>query len=850
MLPGSIRLTAEMDISDRSFQAAMVVKASKLGVSILSLAGWFLFLPALLFGGVTGSISGYVIDSQSKKPLAGVHIIVEDTELTGVTDKRGYYIINNIPAGIYSLRTQMIGYAPIRMNEVVVKTDLTTRIDFELQLKAFLLDPEPQVVVTAKRFPNAQEAQSRTFYLDHQRMTRKLPVDQFLDAFKFLPGIYGSHFRGGRSRDITFLLDGIPIISPLTRGVAVNIPISAISEILVHTGGFSSEYGNAVAGVVNIISRRGRNNFLATGRTYTDDIGLNQVTSDQTRRYEIGFGGPMAISFGGPVVEMNYFIAADLGITSPQPELLQPVLSDFKKVNFNFMGVYDVRLSRNMRLSLQGIYNHWRWRGIDTTFPFDPSAVPPRKNERSRFTLRLTHTLSPSMFYYVSAGVSRYSDQILGKRMTEAPPVIPSQELEPAKALNLDMAPWWQNSKEIIFYLDMSVLKQLTSRLQFKGGIQGEYYDLQLDAVRYIPQPDKRNNTVYQSRFESAFHRYPRYIAGFFEFNYESSRLRARLGGRVDYINSNAPGAERPIQDSLGVRDKAAGNYTFSPRLSLAIPFNRYSQLSINYDHAVQIAPFYYYYAGENLSKDEVPLWPLKGSTELKPIMSRNLEISFLHSINQTSSLSLTSFWRKYSDLINTNYLPFNTYTTSSRYVASFYQNQATSRARGVELELQHVFADRARLRLVYTYMQAQGTSNLPEEAYFQFVNFGFVPTAFERPLNWDQRHTFILETTLNLWRNIELTAINRTYSPRQWMKSTPSLQEYRQLPWRNLLDVRLNYTLRARGVTLRPFFEIRNAFDTRASEELDYFYLIDNQPLRPFEDQFGRRIRVGVQIN
>ncbi|MDQ7065219.1 MAG: TonB-dependent receptor [candidate division KSB1 bacterium] len=803
-----------------------------------------------LHGGVTGSIAGYVIDAQSKKALAGVHIIVEDTELTGVTDKKGYYIINNIPAGIYSLRTQMIGYAPIRMNEVVVKTDLTTRIDFELKLTAFLLDPEPQVVVTAKRFSVAQEAQSRSFYLDHQRITQKLPVDQYLDTFKFLPGIYGSHFRGGRSRDITFLLDGIPIISPLTRGVAINIPISAISEILVHTGGFSSEYGNAVAGVVNIISRRGRNNFLATGRTYTDDIGLNQVATDHTRRYEIGFGGPMAISFGGPVVEMNYFIAADIGVTSPQQNLLEPFFRDFKKINFNLLGVYDVRLSRNTRLSLQGIYNQWRWRGVDTSLPFEPSAVPLRKNKRSRITLRFTHTLSPSMFYYISAGYSKFSDSILGERATDYPPVIQSDQLAPAKALQLELAPWWQKSEEAILYIDASVLKQLTSRLQFKGGVQGEYYDLKLDALRYIPQPNKRNKTVYHSRFASSFHRFPRYIAGFFEFNYESSRLRAKLGGRVDYVNANAPGPERPIQDSLEVRDRAAGKYTFSPRLSVALSLNRYSQISLNYGHSVQIAPFYYYYAGENTTAEDAPLWPLKGSTELKPTMSRHLEFSFLRSISETSSISVTSFWRKYADLIDTNYFPFNVYTTSAKQVATFYQNQATSRARGVEIELRHALSDRARFRLVYTYMQAQGTSNMPEEEYFQFVNFGFVPTAFDRPLNWDQRHSFILETTLRIWSHFEITAINRTYSPREWLKSTLSVQEYQKLPWRNLLDIRLNYSIRARGFAFRPFFEIRNALDTRSSEELDHFYLIDNQPLQPFEDLFGRRIRLGIQIN
>ncbi len=804
--------------------------------------------------GITGSISGFVTDANSRQPLAGVHILVEDTELSGTTDKKGYFIINNIPAGIYDLRAEMIGYTPVRMQDVVVKTDLTTRIDFELKLKAFafLLDPNPEVVVTARRVSATQEMLSSTFYIDHSRLTRQLPVDGYLDAFKFLPGIYRNHFRGGRARDIIYLLDGVPIISPLTREVALSIPTSAISEILVHTGGFSPEYGNAVAGVVNIISKRGRNNFIATGRTYTDDPAVLDIPTDRTRRLEIGFGGPMAVSFGGPVVEMNYFIAGDFSINGgPFHNQLSPYFKDAARRNFNLFAVYDVKISRNVRLAFQGAYNAWRWRNIDTMFPFLPPAAPLRKNRRSRMTFRLTHTLTPTMFYYITASYSKYTDQVLGDAAADAPDVVTSRAATPAEALGLERAPWRQFSTERIAYIDASLLKQITAKLQFKGGLQGEYYDLRMDFSRYLTQQSDTDKQLYRhSRFVSRFSRFPRYTAGYFEFSYESSRLQAKFGGRLDYFNANAPGSDRPVQDSLSVRTKVSGKYTFSPRLSLRAMVSPRGRISLNYGTYAQIAPLFYHYAGDGGGEETSPLWPLVGSAELRPTTSRHFELTYQHDFDRHTRFSATAFWRKYSDLVNTGQFGVVQNNTSPENITTSYANQGNSRARGVEFEVFREWDSRLRFRTVYTYQEVVGTSNRAEEAYFQFVNNGLMPTMQERPLNWDQRHTFIFETHLKPWRGVFVSLLNRLYTPRKWLQRTLSDEQSRKLPWRHLMDLKMGYTVQAQGFRLQPFLEIRNLLNVHSTEDTETFFLLDNQPLQPFEDFNGLRIRIGLQVN
>ena len=73
----------------------------------------------LLAGGVlhaqtpTGRIEGRVSDSAGG-PLSEVQLYLLGTASTVVTDPRGHYFINQVPAGTYDLRAAHLGYAPVR----------------------------------------------------------------------------------------------------------------------------------------------------------------------------------------------------------------------------------------------------------------------------------------------------------------------------------------------------------------------------------------------------------------------------------------------------------------------------------------------------------------------------------------------------------------------------------------------------------------------------------------------------------------------------------------------------------------------------------------------------------------
>ena len=262
-----------------------------------------LFFSGQVYAGTTGSLAGTIKDKKSGQTLKGALISVVDAGVYTVSDKYGNYIINGLQPGTYKVQVKFIGYADFSYQKVQLKTDATTRLDFELAPKVIQAEP---IIITGIRNPIQEETTSTVHYVDNDDLNSNLPTDNYLDSFKYMPGIFANHFRGSRTGEILYLLDGVPIVSSLTRELAFDIPNSAIEEIVVYTGGFSTEYGNANAGIVNIVRKRARNQFEFTAKSFTDYFGLSNVPHDNNKRIQVGSGGPVTMSFGGPVFESNY----------------------------------------------------------------------------------------------------------------------------------------------------------------------------------------------------------------------------------------------------------------------------------------------------------------------------------------------------------------------------------------------------------------------------------------------------------------------------------------------------------------------------------------------------------------
>ncbi len=97
-----------------------------------------------------GKIRGSVISAETGDPLIGANVVIEGTDLGAASDATGEYVIVQVLPGHYTISADMIGYAQMRVSDVIVERDHTSRIDFELRVSA--IEGEVVTVVADRGF--------------------------------------------------------------------------------------------------------------------------------------------------------------------------------------------------------------------------------------------------------------------------------------------------------------------------------------------------------------------------------------------------------------------------------------------------------------------------------------------------------------------------------------------------------------------------------------------------------------------------------------------------------------------------------------------------------------------------
>jgi outer membrane receptor for ferrienterochelin and colicin len=87
----------------------------------------------------------------------------------------------------------------------------------------------------------------------------------------------GASFGGGAVTENSYYINGFPVTNPLTGFGASQLPFGAIAEAQVLTGGFGAEFGRSIGGVVNVITKSGKNRWEA-GASYS--ISPSSMRSD------------------------------------------------------------------------------------------------------------------------------------------------------------------------------------------------------------------------------------------------------------------------------------------------------------------------------------------------------------------------------------------------------------------------------------------------------------------------------------------------------------------------------------------------------------------------------------------
>ncbi|MDX1702435.1 MAG: TonB-dependent receptor, partial [Melioribacteraceae bacterium] len=232
--------------------------------------------------GTKGKIAGRVTDATTGEALPFVNVIVMGTTLGAATDIDGYYSILNVSPGSYTVKSSAIGYNSVSVQEVVVSIDLTTTVDF--QLTSTSVELEEEVIVVATKELIRKDLTSSTSIVGDDVISQ-LPVTNIGDVLQLQAGIVVSpggniHIRGGRSNQVGYQIDGVPVTDVYDGSALVNVNQNAVQELQVISGAFNAEYGQAQSGVVNLVTKDGNNDFNFNIQAFTGDY-----VSDRTGIY-------------------------------------------------------------------------------------------------------------------------------------------------------------------------------------------------------------------------------------------------------------------------------------------------------------------------------------------------------------------------------------------------------------------------------------------------------------------------------------------------------------------------------------------------------------------------------------
>ncbi|MFT5517260.1 MAG: hypothetical protein ACI80V_003403, partial [Rhodothermales bacterium] len=219
----------------------------------------------------SGKIAGTVVDQASGEPLPGATVVIQGTTLGAAADVDGDYVIINVPPGVHTVRASMIGFATVLQQDVRVSIDRTTRVDFSLGEE--IIQGE-EVIVTAVRPLVEVDRTTSISYIGAESIAN-LPVQEVKDLLELQSGVaYDAqgrlHLRGGRSGEVAYLVDGIPVTNQYSGGSKIEIENSWIQELQVISGVFNAEYGQAQSGVINIVTKSGSvSNYSGSVGVYT-----------------------------------------------------------------------------------------------------------------------------------------------------------------------------------------------------------------------------------------------------------------------------------------------------------------------------------------------------------------------------------------------------------------------------------------------------------------------------------------------------------------------------------------------------------------------------------------------------
>lgn len=290
---------------------------------------WFLIFlletASVVFGqtGPVQTIRGVVAERSIGIPLPGATVALPSMGRVVTADSLGRFRFDRIPVGRHLLLVTYAGYRPVTLSNLMIDAGKEAVLSIEMEEIAVR---EREIIIKGrpdKTRPLNEMAlvSGRMFSVEE---TRRFAAG-LNDPSRIATGFAGVQsqgdanaliIRGNAPNGLLWRLEGVDVPNPNhfarvgTSGGAISI-LSAqlLANSDFYTGAFSSEYGNALAGVFDIRLRKG-NREKKEHTLSVSTIGLDAATEGYFKK---GYGGSYLVNYRYGFLTLMQKIGFDIG---------------------------------------------------------------------------------------------------------------------------------------------------------------------------------------------------------------------------------------------------------------------------------------------------------------------------------------------------------------------------------------------------------------------------------------------------------------------------------------------------------------------------------------------------------
>jgi hypothetical protein len=222
-------------------------------------------------------ISGFVINEETKEPVSGANVFVQQSSIGTIADETGFFKLV-LPRGLHQIQFSFIG-----MTERKIDLKVYGSGQMNVNMSTSTVNLNEVVVSTQKnnildRFEvGAENINIKTF----KSLPTSLGESDIMKSLILIPGVKsvgegsaGFNVRGGSADQNLILLNNAPIYnSSHFFGFFSSVNSDIIKDVTLYKGGIPSRYGGRISSVLDIESKAGNK------KKFAGSAGISPITT-------------------------------------------------------------------------------------------------------------------------------------------------------------------------------------------------------------------------------------------------------------------------------------------------------------------------------------------------------------------------------------------------------------------------------------------------------------------------------------------------------------------------------------------------------------------------------------------